>query len=158
MEVTFSESMHSRASTLPPLPCAYSSLISCVPPAFDYIRLKISQDPSYLGEHQLNHYQVCNVGFADVGLLLPRQPITSHPEGFYTVSVGQSIGIFLTWWVVKCFSCISHVDWHSHHRSEASTCVTSCPNNTHQKLPTYTNAVVWLQVGLLWGMLEVIPS
>ena len=158
LEVTFSKSTHSQVSTLPSLPCMYSSLISCVPPAFDYIRLKISQDPSYFGERQLNHYWVHNMGFADVGLLLPKQPITSCLEGFYAVSVSWSIGIFLTWWVIKCFSCISHVDWHSRHRSEASTCVTGCPNNAHQKLPTYANAVVWLQVALLQGMLEVVPS
>ena len=158
LEVTFSESMHSQASTPPSLPCMYSSLISCVPPAFNYIRSKISWDPSYLGECQLNHYWVCNVGFADVGLLLPKQSITRHLEGFYAVSVGWSIGIFLIWWVIKYFSCISHVDWHGHHRSEASTYVTGCPNNAHQKLPTYANAIVWLQVALLWGTLEVVPS
>ena len=42
-------------------------------------------------------------------------------------------------------------------RSEALPHVTNCPNNLHKKLPTYAEAIIWMQVALIKGVLELVP-
>lgn len=93
-EITYSETFHSPASTLPPFK---HEPFANVPTVFDYIRFRIFHDRYYMGEAALGHYRYSNSSFCSSGLTLPKNPKILNPDGWYAVAAGRSIGIFQNW-------------------------------------------------------------
>ena len=56
----------------------------------------ISCDPFYLGEASLGHYPIANSGVSEVALAVPKK-LKGHTQGWYAVTRGRAIGIYLSW-------------------------------------------------------------
>ena len=56
----------------------------------------ISRDPLYLGDASLGHYPIANSGVSEVALAVPKK-LKGHTQGWYTVTRGRAIGIYLSW-------------------------------------------------------------
>ena len=57
----------------------------------------ISQDSSYVGQAELNHYAVRDTGFSLVPFSMPKRPQDHGHEMWYAVARGRAIGIYRTW-------------------------------------------------------------
>lgn len=64
---------------------------------FRYIKFMISQDRFYLGEPHLGHYKAHDSESSNFPLSVPKNTPGYTPDGWYAVSRGRGIGIYVTW-------------------------------------------------------------
>ena len=64
---------------------------------FHYIRFMISHDRLYMGEAKLGHYRFSSGAFSPTPLSLPGNHNVYSPDGWYAVSSGRALGIYMTW-------------------------------------------------------------
>ena len=57
----------------------------------------ISQDSSYVGQAELNHYAISQGGFSRVPFSMPELPHNYGHDEWHAVACGGAVGIYLTW-------------------------------------------------------------